>query len=552
MSWTCPNCETLNNSESSHCEVCGEATGHLNFWNCPNCETKNSGQQKNCEVCGLAKKDLEHLKNYTLKTIDSKATSKTFLPASWKTPGPLKFKKKELVKNPALEKTKHTKDTAWTKFKNLPPKLKRKKIQGWLTVLGIGLWIWGPAGSFFWMALASLIFFVGYKIGLPWKFWLDKWLAMGSPPIDEFVEIEKEIVKLENGHNYAISTVVFNESGDQLISVDSRGNLMRWATNTGERKKAGTIYSGHFDKAFIGTNAAFIAEHNELKVIRPDGTLRVNIRLKSFNPDHYSIGSDDAMVMDEKGSYLALPGAPGKVNLINTNNFSNSVLDSSHNSKISALAFVPETALLLSGSVNGDFEVIDTIENTIVFNFNTGGKKIIDIACAAHSENETFAISYQGGNLRIFSGFRDSKPKEININDLEWGGNSHFDANRIAFIPGKQMLVTVNQVGIIQLWDLLPDKPILLQSFATENEDIRDLAISPDGKTIVAGNADGSLSNFNLKNIFSASDSNLKGTLMVESTIDESIVKSKDPVGEDSLIYGEMEEEEKKDVGLKE
>ena len=464
MSWACIHCETLNDDAHDHCEVCNAERVSLTRWVCPNCETENQEHESHCEVCGFDKTKAAELKFIEPDADLLAGLFGTIEEPGWRVPGNLKIRKKELVKEKSGDSYTRKPEGAYEKFMRLSPETKKKRLFGWSVMVAVGLLIWAPWAALQWFLYAAGGTWITYILKFPWKKPIDKWLASGYKPEAGFKEVIKETEKYEEGHKNPIACLVFNAEGDQLISVDERGILNRWLAETGEKRKSGTIVKERFDNVLIGPNAAYMLDFDKIKVIRPDGSLRTTLNLNWSGKTLSSGRRKRIMKLDSTGNKIALGSESGEIILADTTSFTTKKVKTTKDAAITSIAFLPGGYQMIAGTQNGNLMLINNNLTQVEREINFPGKSILSLATQKrNSASSLFAISFSDGTVEIRDSFQDSKPRIFSLNPEELGRDSLFSALLMEYLPGQEMLVTVNQLGIIQVWDTLADKPVLLK-----------------------------------------------------------------------------------------
>ena len=507
MSWTCQNCETQNPTEALTCEVCAAERTAEYLWKCPYCETVNPSFFDNCEVCGVEK---ESTAIVPVANVSSAVVYHgDYTPPLWQVPGLLKVTTLKKVKTEkALAEIKRTDDPLGdlivkpierkvAAIMASPASVKKKYILRGLIAVGVGILV-GLKTLFPPFLIASIASLFLYNGNRKIKAWIDKGLEPKLLSASGYEEREVVEEKHETGHSYGIVSLSFSAKDDQLISIDERGYLARWVVATGEKTKAYRFISTRFDKVEVGVTSAYLFDAGMLSIHTPDGRT-----IKSF-PTTLAADSSSPMVLSPRKDLLCIGSNRGGILVMDLRTYKPFYLESGFKEVISSIDFFPESDLLLTGTANGTANIWDLIARHSVF---------VDIrpetsitAVAVNSFGTSFAVAYMDSMIRIFS---RSSQQEIGRFML-WEGLPDPDmagfAIRMLFVPGKNQLLTVNQVGVVFKWDWLREDSKLVDTYSSSIDNVTAMTISNDGKWLVLGGSTG------LMSIFDLNTSKLTGT----------------------------------------
>ena len=222
------------------------------------------------------------------------------------------------------------------------------------------------------------------------------------------------------------------------------------------------------------------------------------------------------LVFSPQGGTLATAGTDGKVLLWDIPTGEVRTALEGQDSLVTALTFLADGTALVSGAVDGSIHRWDAVspalaelsgpgDETRLVLFSPDGGQLVAAGVGSHvvvydlesgtqkyrlrqSSNAYSADISSDGKLLAVSG------REILLANLETGkaigsfGKGEPALRAVAFTPDAKTLVTGNDDGMIQVWDVATKR--VKKTLPQQPLNIYDLAISPDGKTLATATGD--------------------------------------------------------------
>lgn len=470
-------------------------------WVCPNCETVNPDYADFCEVCMMEQTSAALIVEKTKK--EGRITlSGTYTKPSWEIPGNIKIK--EVSKIPVYKPTKPVKfvdEKTWgpmapagkvyNKFLTLPAKSKKRWLVGGAVAGGILINVAFSGGMLILYLLAMGWLFMNYRYGASFRKRADHWLDPDYKEMEGYREEVKYLDKYEDGHNASIIGLAFSATGDQLVSVDKNGIMIRWDLELGEKRKRRKLLEPGFFNMVIGKTSAYAREFNQVKAYRPDGSLKGTMKVP------IPAAPENELVISREQNMLALGSNLGDIILWNTRNFTQKILNSDVKERVTGIDFFSGEKYVVSGNERGGVMVWELMRGSVIFMDVRSGVYVTGVA-ASHTGSH-FAAAYSDGEIRVFSFANFKEARRFNIREHIEGGDSNQYAKLIQFLPTRDILVTSDQHGLVQLWGWRgTGEEELVKNYAGRSGRLRAMAISQAGRWIAVGGDDGIISMFDL------------------------------------------------------
>ena len=321
----------------------------------------------------------------------------------------------------------------------------------------------------------------------------------------------KMIASLE-GHSGLVRSVAFSPDGTKLATASADQTVQIWDAKTNVCKAVLKAVEGMSGAIAFSPDGKTLAGGGKTGVVTlwEAATGKVSATLD---------GQGEAvwcLVFSPQGNTLATAGMDGKVLLWDIPTGEVRIALEGQKSLVTALTFLADGRALVSGAVDGSIQRWDAVSSALaelpgpgnetrMVLFSPDGRQLV----AAGVGSRVFVYDMQSGTLKYrlsqnsnaYSGDISSDGKllavggrEILLGNLETGeaigsfGKGEPAIRAVGFTPDGKTLVSGNDGGVIQVWDVatksvkktLPQQPL----------NIYDLAISPDGKTLATATGD--------------------------------------------------------------
>jgi|GEM_PF-570564 len=352
--------------------------------------------------------------------------------------------------------------------------------------------------------------------------------AVGAPGEINLWTYEGNHIKTMKGHNDMVFDVNFSPDGKKIVSASADGTIKLWSVD-------GTLldtFKGH--NGWV-RNVGFSSDGQAIVSFSDDDTVRFwsikgisPIILQSdywhfeldFSPDSKTIASSTGRLWDVNGNLLL-----------------STKTDSVYHLNSAQPNFSPDNQFVTFGSqisFSADGKALVTSETVELWNLN--GKLVHTISEDSLDKDNTFAIWHKdrekttvctdsqaiarlliSPNGRIIASANNSgrlilwKPDctkskiwnvpkgEVSANSLDFIKNAS-KAPKISFSPDGKTIASVNNDGVVILWDLEGKK---LKSWETpSNFADNSITFSPNGKMIALGGDNGFIKILNLNGSF--------------------------------------------------
>ena len=357
------------------------------------------------------------------------------------------------------------------------------------------------------------------------------------------------------GHLNGITALAFSPDGKTLASSSIDGIIRFWRTETGapladritghtQSMKAATFFADSSTLASVAVNRVITfwdaktsqkssiqaAGHGDwfpILAFSPDGTKlvsatseRVSLPEPSIFFGHlvstwpilihlmdvktgrelatlqYGRGTNE-LVFSPDGKTVAL-GSIGEINLWNTETGDEQEIllvenDIRNIAPISALAFSPDGAILVSGTQHGDIQawVVATGEAVPTFIKSTARENLGVISALALSQDFTLLAAGADSQLHLWD--VSTGHKLFSVSTVHQRGKRvfHGPPEPLVFSPDGTILVNGHNSGTIQLWDVKTGDKIAALDEHTQK--VETLKFSPDEATLISTAQDGTI-----------------------------------------------------------
>lgn len=359
------------------------------------------------------------------------------------------------------------------------------------------------------------------------------------------------------GHVARINDLNFSPDGQILASAAFDGTIRLWNLNSDSPKRLvgheGAVNMIAF--APDGQDLVSTGEDGSARVWNPDGK-----ELQQFaNPDYGPISEAS---FNADGQQLLLGYGNGTVALhsLATDRVQEFPL---HQAPVQSLDFSRSLDRFVSASADGTVKIV-TPDGTVMNTYEQAGKDIYLARLSGDGAIAAFAYNTESGSQILLWNWDTNETKTIQIGG--YGGGS-FRITDMAFNQDGTILSATNWEGIIYLWNLQAeeqaaffagyDGPVRTLSFAPggdllaassggfvrlwtltgeevqrfyDAKRVHDINFSPDGKTLAAANADGTITlfNLNLGELISQGCHLLSDYLQSHPTISENLTTCQD------------------------
>ncbi len=195
-----------------------------------------------------------------------------------------------------------------------------------------------------------------------------------------------------------------------------------------------------------------------------------------------------ALACAPDGRTLAVGAADGSVRLIDPTTAAETRALRGHTDRVCAVAYSPDGKTLVSAGYDKTAQL-----------WNTATGELIGVLQGHRGVVTSMAFAPDGDVLITGSIDATAKIWEVASRRLVQTLQAHTSwVNAVAFSP-EGMLVTASSDNTVRLWEKKSDRWIEIHRFAFPEGEVRSLAISPEGKTLVAGLRYGVLKVIDLK-----------------------------------------------------
>ena len=295
------------------------------------------------------------------------------------------------------------------------------------------------------------------------------------------------------GHTASVKAVTFFQESSTLVSVAFNGEITFWDVKTPHESIVHT--AGHRD---LFTTLAFSPDGTKLTSVGAEGSIifGAGFGLASWRPDSLirltdvSTGSELATLTDiEVPSNLTFSpdgktvafSSHGRISLWN---IETGTLFPTALPPVSALAFSPDGKKLVTGTAEGDVEMWNAETGAAVTSsiaLDGFSNTIAPIRSLVFSPNSTLLAVAKDEGIYVLGSNKEIRLKE----------RYHRGARTLLFSPDSTVFIAGLRYGNIELWDLI--KGNKLTTLNGHTKEVKMLAFSPNGKTLVSTGIDGTI-----------------------------------------------------------
>jgi eukaryotic-like serine/threonine-protein kinase len=330
------------------------------------------------------------------------------------------------------------------------------------------------------------------------------WNATGKPGIDLWDASTGKVTKTLT-HEAEVRSVAFSPDGKLLATFDNRGNIKvaDWASDQTltnftvpppRRRPTGVV--------------VFSPDGNRLAIGEDYGHVQLlDLRTGTVVPfQTQSSEGVTALVFSSNGQLLAA-GLGSAVRLWDANSGESRGQLSNHTEWVRGLAFTPEGRQLASASGDGTIRIWSVAERTELRCLRSSREGLT--ALAMLSDGRTLATGGDGGSVCLWDTAASSRAPAHTNWAVAFGFDSfteleapHFAlktldpraARRLAFAftPDSRGFITTDRYGSLALWDARSVR--VTENLPALGSNYWDVALSPDGRWLAAGNTSETLS----------------------------------------------------------
>ena len=277
-----------------------------------------------------------------------------------------------------------------------------------------------------------------------------------------------------DAHVNTVQSLSFNPDGSRLVSASADFKVNLWDTKTAALER--TFGDGH-THTWVALGARF----------DPGGR-----RLLSYGEDDYallwdvetgeliwSVGADGIMrdgVFSPDGAYVALASADGSIGVLLTDTGEVKFQAEVHEGGARGVAFSPDGRELMSRGADGKIRFWDIESGTERLRIDAHG---LGVTTASYSPDGRWVVSGSGGGEDGIAMVFDVATGETVARLYP-----HNDVVRQAvFTADGKRVLTAAADGYARLWDIETES--VVTSFSSDQRDLSDVAISPDGQRFV-------------------------------------------------------------------
>ena len=330
------------------------------------------------------------------------------------------------------------------------------------------------------------------------------WQTETGAPVDNLI----------TGHTQSMKAVTFFQGGSTLASVAFNGVITFWDVETSQKsaiQDAG--YRDWFPTLAFSPNGTKLASVGADSTIIFDGDH--GISFSSGRSDHlirltdvgtgrelatlpYGKGTDD-LTFSPDGKTVAFSGF-GEIRLWNTETgveqeipLADAKTDVFSMPRVTALAFSPNGARLVSGTYHGKIQMWDVVTGGALAAFEepTVQKNLGLIAALAFSPDGTLLAVGTHSQVHLWD--VNTGHKIFSVSGVYKRGRVTFRnyPKPLVFSPDGAILVNGTSNGTILVWDVATGDQIAALDGHTQ--EVETLKFSPDGKTLVSTAMDGTI-----------------------------------------------------------
>ncbi len=330
------------------------------------------------------------------------------------------------------------------------------------------------------------------------------WQTETGAPVDNLI----------TGHTQSMKAVTFFQGGSTLASVAFNGVITFWDIETSQKsaiQDAG--YRNWFPTLAFSPNGTKLASVGADSTVIFDGSY--GISLSSGRSDHlirltdvgtgrelatlpYGKGTD-ALTFSPDGKTVAFSGV-GEIRLWNTETGNEQEIpladlktDVFSMPRVTALAFSPNGARLVSGTHQGKIQMWDVVTGGALAAFEepTARENLGHIAALAFSPDGTLLAV--GAHRQVHLWDVDTGHKLFSLSTVHKRGRVTFHnyAEPLVFSPDGAILVNGTNNGTIQVWDVATGDKIAALDGHTQK--VETLKFSPDAETLASTAMDGTI-----------------------------------------------------------
>ena len=330
------------------------------------------------------------------------------------------------------------------------------------------------------------------------------WQTDTGAPIDNLI----------TGHTQSMKATTFFQGGSTLVSVAFNGVITFWDVETSQKS---TIQDAGYRDWF--PTLAFSPNGTKLASVGADSTIIFDgshgISFSSGRSDHlirltdvgtgrelatlpYGKGTDD-LTFSPDGKTVAFSGV-GEIRLWNTETGNEQEIpladlktDVFSMPRVTALAFSPNGARLVSGTHRGKIQMWDVVTGGALATFEepTAQKDLGLIAALAFSPDGTLLAVGTHSQVHLWD--VNTGHKIFSVGAVYKRGRVTFRnyPKPLVFSPDGAILVNGTSNGTILVWDVATGDQIAALDGHTQK--VETLKFSPDGKTLVSTAMDGTI-----------------------------------------------------------
>ncbi|MEL7030919.1 MAG: TIR domain-containing protein [Pseudomonadota bacterium] len=279
--------------------------------------------------------------------------------------------------------------------------------------------------------------------------------------------------KLE-AHQNAVQSIAYSPDGTRLVSASADFNVNVWDTNAAALERTFGDRSSH---GWVALGARF----------DPAGR-----RVVSFGEDDYalmwdvetgeliwSIGADGVMrdgVFSPDGTYVALASADGSIGVLFADTGEVKFQAEMHAGGARGVAFSPDSRELMSRGADGKIRFWDVASGTERLKIDAHG---LGVSTASYSPDGRWIVTGSGGG-----GDGIAMVFDVATGETVARLYPHNDVVRQAvFTADGKRVLTAAADGFARLWDIETES--VVTSVSSDQRDLSDVAISPDGQRFV-------------------------------------------------------------------